>query len=165
MPSNLYAPPTAPVADVDETDGNAPGRKPRRPPLVWVIAAYYGLNVVGAAVGIYLLVTHPNQIPRALRALYQHRGWSQYVMTALVAMLKLAATICLIRMQRAAVWLLWLIFVYRICSFAEHLMQKDSVLYDSRFTSAGIAAVVGLLISLAIALYAMQLRHTKTLRT
>jgi hypothetical protein len=166
MPLNPYTPPTAALADPEELDGNMLARRPKRPKLVWAIALYYGCNVVAAALGTYLVLAHPDVAPSIIRTQFQASGWSQYAVTAAVAILKLLAIICLIRLQPVSMLLLWLLFAYRfIIFFAPHIFPKNSFLHTPSILLPNlIGTVAGLILSLAIALYATRLRSSGVLR-
>jgi hypothetical protein len=75
---NPYAPPSAVVADLDALDGRLAGQEPKRPKLVWAIAAYYGCNVIAAGLGAYLALAHPTIVPSIFHVQFHAAGWSQY---------------------------------------------------------------------------------------
>jgi hypothetical protein len=163
MPLNPYAPPTAPLAEPEVHGPYMPDQGVDRPRLVWVIAAYYGCNVVAAGLGTYLAFSHPNVIPLVVRAQF-NTAWSQNVFTLAAALLKIGAVISLVRLRSVAVLLLWLLFAYRAAIFVSYTFQKGSIIYNPHMRPTLIGTLVGLITSLVIALYAMRLRSRGVLR-
>jgi hypothetical protein len=163
MPLNPYAPPTAPVAEPEVHGPYTLHQGADRPKLVWVIAAYYGCNVVAAGLGTYLAFSHPNVIPPVVRAQF-NTAWSHNVFTLTVALLKIGAVISLVRLRPVAVLLLWLLFAYRAAIFVSYAFQKGSIIYNPHMRATLIGTLVGLITSLVIALYATRLRSRGVLR-
>jgi hypothetical protein len=163
MPLNRYAPPTAPVAEPEAHGPYTPDQGTDRPGLVWVVAAYYGCNVVAAGLGTYLAFSHPNVMPPVVRAQFD-TAWPHSIVTLAVALLKVVAVISLVRLRSVAVLLLWLLFGYRAAIFVAYAFQKDSIIYNPHMRATLIGTLLGLITSLIIALYASRLRSRGVLR-
>src|SRR5690242_12170112 len=97
MQNDPYAPPSAPVAEIDD-----PSAPPARPKLVWVIAAVY---VLGGAWSLFItMMMRSGAIPTPpeARAYYESLGAVDYTLTFATTALNVIGGILLFRLRARA---------------------------------------------------------------
>jgi hypothetical protein len=153
-PVNPYAPPTSPV-DTGEVG------PPRRPFLVWVIAAIDVLGSVWTLYIVYLAASGRLPLPAEVRAYYDSLGAFDYTLTGLTAALNCVGGIQLFRLRTSALRLLAAAFGVSILSL---LYQAVTGALPALLATSAVGVMFSLGLALAILAYVYRLKKRGVLR-
>jgi len=130
--------------------------RPNRPIAVWLIFLWYMFAACWTLLGFVVIYKGLVPLTEAQQAYIAHLNFFDYVITAIVTALNIAAPILLFRLSRTAVPLF-------AAAFVLNLGTVIRAVFGSNWTEAighhGMGGYLGLFIAFAISLYAIRLRR------
>jgi hypothetical protein len=153
-PVNPYATPAAPV----DTGEAGP---PRRPFLVWVIAAIYVVGGVWTLFIVYMTASGKFPMPPHVREYYDRLGTVDYLVTGILAALNFAGGVQLFRLRASA---LRLLLIALAVSVLQLLYQAATGALSVLLQSSGISIFFSLGMAVLILAYVYRLKKRAVLR-
>lgn len=129
--------------------------QPKRPKMVWVISAWYGVSVSVMMVSHLLILGGFFPVRDAQRSYFESMTVLDHLITFLCGGLTLAAAVCLFLLRRAAVKLFALSLVLSIAFSLFLTLRRE--LFGPVGGSGLFGATIGWLIMGAVCLYAWRL--------
>lgn len=151
--TNPYAAPQSPITNVPED----PLKKPM---LVWLILIWTIIGVLSGTISTLMMATGNMPIVSEVhRRVVESTSWMEYLLSAVIMFVYLAAAIQLFRLKNAAVRLFVIFVALSACNAAIHWARED---YRAMLEAGGVIGLVsmsvGYVIPLAMLGYACVLR-------
>ena len=153
-PANPYATPAAPV----DTGDAGP---PRRPFLVWVIAAIYVVGGVWTVFIVYMIASGTYPMPPHVSEYYDRLGTVDHLITGILASLNFGGGVQLFRLRASA---LRLLAIALGVSVLQLLYQTATGALSVLFHSSGISIFFSVAIAILILAYVYRLKKRGVLR-
>jgi uncharacterized MnhB-related membrane protein len=127
----------------------------KRPGWVWVISIFYGLSTIYTPLSFYIIYSGLVPLAGAQKAYFDGLGVVDWAVTAVGALIMLAAVIALFLLRRVSIKLWGAVIVFSVLSYLYNVIAKN---WLAALDIAGIiGAAVGFTLIVAIFFYTRRL--------